>query len=199
MFPQMPLMLQENFTVKLLEMLRTGELDCGDHGRAFPRHGSGDRAACTTSPSWWPCAEQPSAGARARHISSEELKQRNHAAAWHRSLLPRPRARGLPGVRPLFESMPRAYARASRGQLARDHQAHGQPPAWASRWCRSSRCLPHEPSPHLALHPRSADPVPTRRVVLAWRRTFTRYEAIAALRNADLCLPELPGVKRLTA
>ena len=26
--PQMPLMLQENFTVKLLEMLRTGEIDC---------------------------------------------------------------------------------------------------------------------------------------------------------------------------
>jgi len=26
--PQMPLMLQENFTVKLLEMLRTGDLDC---------------------------------------------------------------------------------------------------------------------------------------------------------------------------
>ena len=25
---------------------------------------------------------------------------------------------------------------------------------------------------------------PTRRVVLAWRRSFTRYEAIAALRNA---------------
>ncbi len=26
--------------------------------------------------------------------------------------------------------------------------------------------------------------VPTRRVVLVWRRSFTRYEAIAALRNA---------------
>ncbi|HOV20722.1 MAG TPA: LysR family transcriptional regulator, partial [Ottowia sp.] len=26
--PQMPLMLQENFTVRLLEMLRTGEIDC---------------------------------------------------------------------------------------------------------------------------------------------------------------------------
>ncbi|MFY8116618.1 MAG: LysR family transcriptional regulator, partial [Roseateles sp.] len=27
-YPQMPLILQEHFTVKLLEMLRTGELDC---------------------------------------------------------------------------------------------------------------------------------------------------------------------------
>jgi LysR family hydrogen peroxide-inducible transcriptional activator len=38
---------------------------------------------------------------------------------------------------------------------------------------------------------------PTRRVVLAWRRTFTRYEAIAALRNAIYAC-ELPGVKRLS-
>jgi LysR family hydrogen peroxide-inducible transcriptional activator len=40
-------------------------------------------------------------------------------------------------------------------------------------------------------------PAPTRRVVLAWRRTFTRYEAIAALRNAIYACPLL-GVKRLS-
>ena len=40
-------------------------------------------------------------------------------------------------------------------------------------------------------------PVPTRRVVLAWRRTFTRYEAIAALRNAVYAC-ELGGVTRLS-
>jgi LysR family hydrogen peroxide-inducible transcriptional activator len=39
--------------------------------------------------------------------------------------------------------------------------------------------------------------VPTRRVVLAWRRSFTRYEAIAALRNAIYAC-ELPGVARLS-
>jgi LysR family hydrogen peroxide-inducible transcriptional activator len=38
---------------------------------------------------------------------------------------------------------------------------------------------------------------PTRRVVLAWRRSFTRYEAIAALRNSIYAC-ELPGVKRLS-
>jgi LysR family hydrogen peroxide-inducible transcriptional activator len=40
-------------------------------------------------------------------------------------------------------------------------------------------------------------PVPTRRVVLAWRRSFTRYEAIAALRNAIYACA-LPGVTRLS-
>ena len=44
---------------------------------------------------------------------------------------------------------------------------------------------------------RSREPVPTRRVVLAWRRSFTRYEAIAALRNAIYAC-ELKGVTRLT-
>jgi LysR family hydrogen peroxide-inducible transcriptional activator len=39
--------------------------------------------------------------------------------------------------------------------------------------------------------------VPSRRVVLAWRRSFTRYEAIAALRNAIYAC-ELPGVIRLS-
>jgi len=42
-----------------------------------------------------------------------------------------------------------------------------------------------------------AEPVPTRRVVLAWRRTFTRYEAIAALRNAIYACP-LEGVHRVS-
>jgi LysR family transcriptional regulator, hydrogen peroxide-inducible genes activator len=44
--------------------------------------------------------------------------------------------------------------------------------------------------------PFDGDP-PTRRVVLAWRRSYTRYEAIAALRNAIYAC-ELPGVKRLS-
>ena len=40
-------------------------------------------------------------------------------------------------------------------------------------------------------------PVPTRRVVLAWRRSFTRYEAIAALRNAVYAC-SLDGATRLS-
>jgi LysR family hydrogen peroxide-inducible transcriptional activator len=56
--------------------------------------------------------------------------------------------------------------------------------------------VPKEPQPHLkfiAFEP----PVPSRRVVLAWRRSFPRYEAIAALRNAVYGC-RLEGVTRLT-
>ena len=56
--------------------------------------------------------------------------------------------------------------------------------------------VPDEPSTHLRFVPFS-DPVPTRRVVLAWRRSFTRYEAIAALRNAIYAC-QLEGVTRLS-
>ena len=56
--------------------------------------------------------------------------------------------------------------------------------------------VPKEPQAHLRFVPFAA-PVPTRRVVLAWRRSFTRYEAIAALRNA-IVASELPGVTRLS-
>jgi len=37
--PQMPLMLQENFTVKLMEMLRAGEIDCAILAEPFPDTG----------------------------------------------------------------------------------------------------------------------------------------------------------------
>ena len=57
--------------------------------------------------------------------------------------------------------------------------------------------VPKDQQPHIVYIPFSPPP-PPRRVVLAWRRTFTRYEAIAALRNAIYAC-ELPGVKRLTA
>jgi LysR family hydrogen peroxide-inducible transcriptional activator len=56
--------------------------------------------------------------------------------------------------------------------------------------------VPAEPQRHVAYVP-FAPPVPTRRVVLAWRRSFPRYEAIAALRNAVYACP-LDGVRRLT-
>ena len=56
--------------------------------------------------------------------------------------------------------------------------------------------VPHDKQPHVVYLPFS-DPVPTRRVVLAWRRSFPRYEAIAALRNAVYAC-KLDGVRLLS-
>jgi len=60
-----------------------------------------------------------------------------------------------------------------------------------------SLSVPEEPHPHIKFIPFEGHP-PTRRVVLVWRRSFTRYEAIAALRNAIYDCP-LEGVKRLSS
>ena len=71
--PQMPLMLQENFTVKLLEMLRTGELDCAIMAEPFPDTGLAvaplyDEPFMVAVPTHHPLAKR-------KRISAEELKQ----------------------------------------------------------------------------------------------------------------------------
>src|ERR1700749_487227 len=71
--PQMPLMLQENFTVKLLDMLRTVELDCAIMAEPFPDTGLAiaplyDEPFVVALPKTHPLAKRKS-------ISADELKQ----------------------------------------------------------------------------------------------------------------------------
>ena len=70
--PQMPLMLQENFTVKLLEMLRTGETDCAILAEPFPDTGLAiaplyDEPFMAAVPMAHPLAQQSS-------VTAEQLK-----------------------------------------------------------------------------------------------------------------------------
>jgi LysR family hydrogen peroxide-inducible transcriptional activator len=74
-------------------------------------------------------------------------------------------------------------------QAAAAKSAKGKPAAGRSK------VAAEQPS-FIKYLPFDGDP-PSRRVVLAWRRSFTRYEAIAALRNAIYAC-ELPGVNRLS-
>ena len=72
--PQMPLMLQENFTAKLLELLRTGELDCAIMAEPFPDTGLAiaplyDEPFMVALPKAHPLAKRKS-------ISADELKRR---------------------------------------------------------------------------------------------------------------------------
>ena len=120
--PQMPLMLQENFTAKLLEMLRTGELDCAIMAEPFPDTGLAVAPlydepfmAAVPAPTRWPSAKSD-------HRRGAE--ERDDAAARHRALLSRPRARGLPRVRALLQQR-RGHPQELRGLVAGDHQVHG--------------------------------------------------------------------------
>ena len=76
MSPQMPLMLQENFTVKLLEMLRTGEIDCAIMAEPFQDAGLAlanlyDEPFVAALPSSHPLAFQNTIGAQ--ELKSETM------------------------------------------------------------------------------------------------------------------------------
>jgi LysR family hydrogen peroxide-inducible transcriptional activator len=190
--PQMPLMLQENFTVKLLEMLRAGELDCAILAEPFVDAGLAvaplyDEPFLVAVPKTHPLAQR-------QQISAEELKRETmlllgtgHCFRDHVLDVCPEFARfssDAEGIRKSFEG--------SSLETIKHMVAAGMGVTVVPRLS-----VPTEDHPHLAFIPFDA-PVPTRRVVLAWRRSFTRYEAIAALRNAVYACP-LEGVNRLTA
>ncbi len=191
MFAQMPLMLQENFTVKLLEMLRTGELDAAIMAEPFPDTGLAiaplyDEPFVVACPTIHPLA-------RRKSVSSEELKKETmlllgtgHCFRDHVLEVCPEFARfssDAEGIRKSFEG--------SSLETIKHMVASGMGITVVPQLS-----VPKEPQTHLS-YVKFSDPVPTRRVVLAWRRTYTRYEAIAALRNAIYAC-ELPGVTRLS-
>ena len=189
--PQMPLMLQENFTSKLLEMLRTGELDCAILAEPFPDAGLAvaalyDEPFMAAVPANHPLA-------RRKQISAEELKAETmlllgtgHCFRDHVLEVCPEYARfssATEGIRKSFEG--------SSLETIKYMVASGMGITVVPQLS-----VPAEKQAHVR-YVKFSDPVPSRRVVLAWRRTFPRYEAIAALRNAIYACP-LSGVTRLS-
>jgi len=189
--PQMPLMLQENFTAKLLDMLRTGELDCAIMAEPFPD--AGLAVAPLYDEPFMVAVPRSHALAKRRSISAEELKQETmlllgtgHCFRDHVLEVCPEYARfssNAEGIRKSFEG--------SSLETIKYMVASGMGVTVVPQLS-----VPKDKQPHIAYIP-FAKPAPTRRVVLVWRRTFTRYEAIAALRNAIYACP-LEGVKRLS-
>ena len=190
--PQMPLMLQENFSAKLLEMLRTGELDCAIMAEPFPDTGLAvaplyDEPFMAALPKLHPLA-------RRKSLSTDELRSETmlllgtgHCFRDHVLEVCPEYARfassDADGIRKSFEG--------SSLETIKYMVASGMGVTVVPQLS-----VPKDAQPHIKYIP-FTKPVPTRRVVLAWRRTFTRYEAIAALRNAIYACP-LAGVKRLS-
>ena len=202
--PQMPLMLQENFTVKLLEMLRTGEIDCAILAEPFPDTGLAvaplyDEPFVAAVPRNHPLAQQKSVHAEALKQETMLLLGNGHCFRDHVLEVCPEFARfsnDAEGIRKSFEGSSletikhmvaagmgvTLVPRLSVPNSALDPQAAGVQDYGDSAFVKY---LPFDGVP------------PKRRVVLAWRRSFTRYEAIAALRNAIYAC-ELTGVERLS-
>ena len=186
--PQMPLLLQENFTVKLLEMLRQGDVDVAILAEPFSEQGLCTQAvydepfvvAVPKSHPW----------ARRRSIASTELKRetmlllgtghcfRDHVLEVCPELSRY--AQGSAGIQKTFEG--------SSLETIRHMVASGI----------GITVLPvtAKPAKDDLLRFVPFDEPPSRRVVLAWRKSFPRTAAIEALRRAILAVA-LPGVTML--
>ena len=240
--PQMPLMLQENFTVKLLEMLRTGEIDCAILAEPFPDAGLAtaalyDEPFVAVVPQGHALAAQPD-------VSSEQLKKetmlllgtghcfRDHvlevcpefarfssnaegisrsfegssletirhmvAAGMGVTLVPRLSVpHGQLVERPVQASLPTAASglapKTSQAASKGGKKSHTS----SNVKNKTGNTQPIFGGESFVKYLPFAGNPPTRRVVLVWRRSFTRYEAIATLRNAvHACA--LTGVTRLS-
>ena len=203
--PQMPLMLQENFTVKLLEMLRTGETDCAVLAEPFPDTGLAiaplyDEPFMAAVPMSHPLAQQTSVTAEQLKNETMLLLGTGHCFRDHVLEVCPEFARfssHAEGIRKSFEG--------SSLETIRHMVAAGMGVTLVPRLSVPDAALLDTPQrqnedayvKYLPITDAAGGAPPSRRVVLAWRRSFTRYEAVAALRNAIYACA-LPGVTRLS-
>jgi LysR family hydrogen peroxide-inducible transcriptional activator len=202
--PQMPLILQENFTVKLLEMLRTGEIDCAILAEPFPDAGLAtaplyDEPFFAAVPMTHPLAAQ--AGVTADQLKRETmlLLGSGHCFRDHVLEVCPEFARfssDAEGIRKSFEG---SSLETIKHMVAAGMGITLVPRLSVPREALESKKRRQEDGfvKYLPVVDDKGAAPPIRRVVLAWRRSFTRYEAIAALRNAIYAC-ELPGVVRLS-
>ena len=204
--PQMPLMLQENFTVKLLEMLRTGEIDCAILAEPFPEAGLAiaplyDEPFVAALPSHHALAEQDSVTAEQLKNETMLLLGAGHCFRDHVLEVCPEFARfasNAEGIRKSFEgssleTIKHMVASGMGITLVPRLSVPRDALAPASRRRQGDETYIR----YLPVRESDGSAPPTRRVVLVWRRSFTRYEAVAARRNAIYAC-ELPGVQRLS-
>jgi LysR family hydrogen peroxide-inducible transcriptional activator len=214
MNPQMPLILQENFTVKLLEMLRSGEIDCAILADPFPD--TGLAVAALYDEPFWAALPSNHPLAKKSSIRSDDLKSdtmlllgnghcfRDHVlevcpefARMNSDTFTREDIQSAGGIRKSFEgsSLETIKHMVAAGMGVTLVPALSVPTP-----------IQHHPEVQTDEHIRyipvvdkfgAKSNIPQRRVSLVWRKSFTRYEAIAALRNAIYACP-LMGVVKLT-
>jgi len=190
--PQMPLVLQENFTVKLLELLRQGELDAAIMALPLPDHGMlmqtlYDEPFVVAVPKAHPWA-------RRRDIPADDLKAETMLllGSGHcfrdqvLEVCPEMARFSSPG-----NGMQRTFEGSSL-ETIRHMVASG---IGVTVLPRASVRDMDDPNGMLSFVPFS-NPAPSRRVVIVWRKSFTRRAAIEAVCNA-VAQCDLPGVDML--
>jgi LysR family hydrogen peroxide-inducible transcriptional activator len=190
--PQMPLVLQENFTAKLLEMLRQGELDAAIMAQPFPQQGLlvqplYDEPFVVAMPASHPWSNR-------ERINAADLKNETMLLLGNGHCF-RDQVLEVCPEMARFSTTGDGIARTFEGsslETIRHMVASGI----------GITVLPKASVPDMQAHDGLLryvpfeDPVPTRRVVIAWRKSFTRRAAIDAVRDAMMAC-DLHGVTLL--
>ena len=190
--PQMPLILQENFTVKLLELLRQGELDAAIMSLPLPEHGMSmktlyDEPFVVAMPGQHPWTERKKIPAE--DLKSETMLLLGNGHCFRDQVLevcPEMARFSTPG-----NGMQRTFEGSSletiRHMVASGIGLTVLPRASVQDMDTKEGMLQFRPF---------ASPEPSRRVVIVWRKSFTRKAAIDAICEA-VAQCELPGVTML--
>lgn len=190
--PQMPLVLQENFTVKLMELLRQGELDAAIMALPLPDQGLMTQALYDEP--FVVAMPREHAWAERKAISAEELKSETMLLLGNGHCF-RDQVLEVCPEMARFSTTGDGIARTFEGsslETIRHMVASGigltvLPIASVPDMNAKDGMLRYVPF---------AAPVPDRRVVIAWRKSFTRQAAIEAIHQAVLAC-DLPGVTML--
>ena len=190
--PQMPLVLQENFTVRLLELLRQGELDAAIMALPLPDHGMSmqtlyDEPFVVAMPKSHPWAKRKEISAA--DLKTETMLLLGNGHCFRDQVLevcPEMARFSSPG-----NGMQRTFEGSSL-ETIRHMVASG---IGLTVLLRASVPDMHDKNGMLAFVPFMA-PVPDRRVVIVWRKSFTRRAAIDAV-CAAVAACDLPGVQML--
>ena len=180
--PQMPLILQENFTVRLLEMLRQGELDAAIMALPFSDHGLMvqplyDEPFVVALPKHHPWANRTSIASAELKTETMLLLGNGHCFRDQVLEVCPEMARfssGGDGISRTFEG---SSLETIRHMVASGIGITVLPQASVPDMQARDGMLRYVPF---------AAPVPMRRVVIAWRKSFTRGAAIEAVRQAVL-------------
>jgi LysR family hydrogen peroxide-inducible transcriptional activator len=190
--PQMPLLLNENFTIRLLEMLKNGEIDVAI--MALPLPESGVTVQPVYDEPFSVAVPRGHAWTKRKSIASEDLKKETMLllGAGHcfrdQVLEVCPElsrfSTGAEGMQKTFEG---SSLETIRQMVASGIGITVLPMTSVPEKVRSDSLIAYLPL---------KSPAPDRRVVLAWRKSFTRVPAVDALREAILKCP-LHGVTKL--
>ncbi|MCB5363066.1 LysR family transcriptional regulator [Pusillimonas sp. CC-YST705] len=187
--PQMPLVLQENFTVRLLELLRQGEIDCAILALPLPDTGLAvrplyDEPFFVALPKTHPWANRKS-------ISASELKEETMLLLGAGHCFRDQVLEVCPELS-RFSASSEGIQRTFEGSSLETIR-HMVAAGIGLTVLPASALHMQDPKNDLLVYVPFSKPVPDRRVVLVWRKSFPRVSAIDALTQA-VHKADLPGV-----